>query len=338
MSAKPNHKRNATLFIITTTIIMLLSTWLLNSYDLSAATRSAGPPPTDAEEESSYVPPLSEQYYNILLLGVDNDGMADVIVLVSVNFFSDLIVITTISRDTYVENHNWSEEGQGTSHLSFASYVGMDAARKDYKSGAANTAYWVEELFGLEIHDYALITHDGFIELIDLIGGVEIDVNPAFEGKRLDSFGKPVAPLPTGLQRLNGEQAFVFSRFRGGSEAARIAEPGSSHDDGDRMIRNQQLLKAIYKQIRTLNTGQILNTIRQAPEFVHTSINLWDLTTMVPKLQKMEFNEIITLVIPGEFAPVYEEQAGKNVYYYLVDYEMAAALLSGLGLIWDENE
>jgi polyisoprenyl-teichoic acid--peptidoglycan teichoic acid transferase len=332
-------------FLALAILLLIPAVWLSENYDSITSKRTAQTAAITreteeaADEEYTYTPPLSEQYYNLLLLGVDQEGMADVIVVVSVNFFSDLIVITSISRDTYVAEQNWAEEGAGGSHLSFASYVGMGAGRKDYLSGAATTAYWVEELFGLVIHDYALVTHEGFIALIDLIGGVEIDVNPAFTGRQLDLFGgKKLAPLPTGLQRLEGAQAFAFSRYRGGSEEKRIAEPGSGHDEGDRIIRNQQLLKSIYRQLKSLKTSQLLNILKEAPQYVHTSINLWDLATMVPKLQQANFGEIITIVIPGELSPQYEDKAGRDVYYYFVDYETTAALLSGLGLIWDETQ
>jgi len=328
------------IFLITATLLLVPAIWLSNNYDSVTRQQTAetGATTKEKEEEYVYTPPLSDQYYNLLLLGVDQEGMADVIVVVSVNFFSDLIVITSISRDTYVADQNWAEEGAGCNHLSFASYVGMGAGRKDYLSGAANTAYWVEELFGLVIHDYALVTHEGFIDLIDLIGGVEIDVNTAFDNRQLDLFGKKLAPLPTGLQRLNGSQAFAFSRFRGGSEEKRIAEPGSGHDEGDRIIRNQNLLKAIYRQLKSLKTAHILSIIKNLPSLVNTSINIWDLTTMAPKLHSSQFNEIVTIVIPGEFRPQYEAKAGREVYYYFVDFEISNSLLSGLGLIWDETE
>ena len=289
------------------------------------------------EDIETYVPPMSEQYYNVLLLGVDKEGMADVIVLVSVNFFSDYIVLTSISRDTFVENQNWAEAGTGASHLSFASYVGMEHAKsKDYKVGAANAAYWVEELFGVVIHDYALITNDGFIDLIDLIGGVEIDVNPAFAGKRIKLSATKVVSLPTGLQRLSGEQTLAFSRYRGDDEDSRIPETGSNHFDGDRMVRNQQLLKAIYQQLKSLKISQVLGILKEMPKYVHTSVNLVDLTSMAPKLHRAQFNEIITIVIPGELVEVYEEKAGDYTNYFMVDFTLANDLLEGLGLIWDK--
>ena len=322
-------------FFATSTLIILVAAawaWFDFSFSVSAQSTLLQEGETETADMVSYSPPQPEDFLNTLVLGIDQHGLSDVIIVVSLNMNDNMIVITSISRDTYVEEQNWADKGQGVDHLCFASYAGMGYESRDYHAGAENAASWVEHLFGIRVDEYVLLTFDDFVELIDLIGGVEIEVSPDFAGISHKISSKTIDPLPVGLQRLNGKQAFAYAHYRGGSDEARIPETGSNHDDGDRIKRNQRLLKAIYEQMRTKNLPEIMGLARIVPELVHTSINVWDLTALAPKLYRTQFDQMVTITIPGELVESDEELNGKKVFYYYVDYDFSNALLEGLGI------
>lgn len=99
----------------------------------------------------------------------------------------------------------------------------------------------VEGVLGLEIPYYALIDMQGFAQLIDALGGVEIDVtervplgsNTFDDGSHAD----PIGYIEPGVQRMNGETALWYARSRYGTT------------DYERMARQRQVQEAILRQM-----------------------------------------------------------------------------------------
>jgi LCP family protein required for cell wall assembly len=103
----------------------------------------------------------------------------------------------------------------------------------------------VHDELGLDIHHYAVIQFDGFKNLIDEIGGVEVNVIGALKrnGRRGnldydDNWGNLHIHLKPGLQKLNGQQAHNYVRFRMDIEG----DPG-------RIKRQQSLMRALAKSL-----------------------------------------------------------------------------------------
>jgi polyisoprenyl-teichoic acid--peptidoglycan teichoic acid transferase len=287
--------------------------------------------PVETETTAEETPPSEQSsFINTLVLGIDQDGLADVIIVASYNLNTNKVILISIPRDTYVENQPWADPEAGLSQLCFAHYSGM-GPEQNYHRGAIYTSRWVETLFGLPIHEYLVITFEAFVELVDLAGGVELYVDPAFEGIRLSFFGKRTDPLPTGNQRLNGIQTFAYAHYRGHPNNPRIPEPGSDSEDGDRVRRNQRLIKALYNQARSLKMNELLAIARKVPDLITTSYTLWDLTALAPKLNKVELSQLKTIVIPGETVWL-TTAAGKETHYFYVDFTQSEKLMQEYGL------
>ncbi len=259
---------------------------------------------------------------NILLLGFDERGLADAIVIVSYDIKTFETAFISLKRDTYVDFQTWSPEGSGHSAIGWASYVGMDYGAGDHESGAKYLAETIEELLEIRITSYAGITFAGFVELIDSLGGVSIDVDPLFAERSSN-------PLPTGRQRLSGEEALVYARHR---QNPRIPEPGSQSEDGDRVRRNQKLLQAVFDRLRDLSSEELLETYDHLEERIHTNMNQWDLMTLANIFYNKDPELIDKVVLPGQYETVYEEDIDQDIDYYYLDEDKCAELLQELGL------
>jgi LCP family protein required for cell wall assembly len=173
---------------------------------------------------------------NILALGVDrrsNAGyvsgtLTDTIMVASIDSQSKKATIISIPRDFWVK---------------------MD----DYTSGKINSAYAfggvgltqkvVERVLGIPIHYFVVVDFKSFEEAINVLGGVEVNVENAFDDYKYPIFGKELDEcdgdaelkcryehlhFDAGLQQMNGETALHFARSRHaegveGGDFARIA-------------------------------------------------------------------------------------------------------------------
>lgn len=183
--------------------------------------------------------PLPKGVINVLLLGMDreshNGGRTDVMVVVSVNPEGPSVSMLSIPRDYYA----WIP-GYGFGKINTAINQG-----KDYPGGRiALVKAVVEYNFGIPIHYYALVDFQGFIRIVNALGGVDVPIECEFH----DTFPDPANPeqgididLYPGIQHLDGQHALWYVRSRW------------STSDFDRNRRQQQVLRALYRQ--ALNGG-----------------------------------------------------------------------------------
>lgn len=279
---------------------------------------------TEVKEEATrveWIPKTPVSHVSILLLGLDNHGMCDAIMIVSYDMETYAPSLISIKRDTYVPGQTWAAGGLGQDHIAWANYRGM-GSDKDFHAGAGLTAYTVEELLGIDLHAYAAITFDGFVELIDLIGGVTVTVAPGFAGLENGA-------LPTGLQHLSGTQALTYARHR---QNPRISEPGSTSEDGDRVRRNQDLVRAILDRGKDMETDNILEMVDKLENSLFTSLEDWDILELANVMYNNDPEMLQAYVLPGEGEELYQEHVNANIYYYFLDFEETDSILQELGL------
>ncbi len=138
---------------------------------------------------------------NILLIGQDRrpeesgTTRSDAIMIVSMNAETKKVTLVSIMRDTYVQI-----PGHVDNRINAA-----------YRFGGASLLYeTIEKNFGLKIDGTVGVDFSGFVDVINAVGGVDIDLTSA-EAEHLSG----VHPnLHAGLNRLNGEEALSYSRIR----------------------------------------------------------------------------------------------------------------------------
>ncbi|QDY77035.1 LCP family protein [Streptomyces qinzhouensis] len=177
-------------------------------------------------------------------------------------------VMVSLPRDSDVEIPSFKGSESGKLFPSKGQRVKLNAAYA--MDGPELLVRTVEHNTGLRIDHYAEIGFAGFANVVDAIGGVELDIPKAFKDK------KSGADFEAGKQTLDGEQALAFVRTR-------YAFAGS---DLDRTKNQQKFLAALANQ--TATPGTILNPFKLYPTMgagldtvvVDKDMSLWDLSQM----------------------------------------------------------
>ena len=232
--------------------------------------------------------------FKVLILGVSKDisaKLTDTIIVASYNPKTQKAVLLSIPRDTFV----------GKSRYSANSYDKINALFQS--GGATKTLQAVNDLTGLDIKYYVVISNNALVELVDEIGGVEFDVpmNMDYDSKRQNLH----IHLKKGVQRLNGEQAEGLVRYRksnkkNGRITTYSAEYGN--DDFGRMRTQRDFIKAVAKQTLQLkNITKLGSLIDITKKNVTTNIKDWNvIKEYIPYVVEFNTDDIQAETIPGQ--------------------------------------
>ncbi|AEB76789.1 LCP family protein [Clostridium botulinum] len=189
----------------------------------------------DKNEEDNYeeVDGIS----NILLIGNDARNLnekarSDAILILSIDNINKKLKLISIMRDSYVEI-----PGYGEQKINHALAYGGPELLKDT----------IEKNFNLKLHDYGIINFNGFQELVDSIGGLEINVSEV-ERKEMNKFIPEVNPKDphlvkkAGMQHLDGQQVLSYSRIR-----------KIGNGDYDRTERQREVISLIIDKLKDTN-------------------------------------------------------------------------------------
>jgi LCP family protein required for cell wall assembly len=183
---------------------------------------------------------------NILLLGLDSrpgtpDGTrSDTMIIVSVDQSAKTASMLSIPRDLWVDI-----PGHGSNRINAAYFFGDQD--KPGIGGPPLAKETVARNFGIQIHYFAQVDFAGFKDVIDAIGGVNIDVKkPLIDNEYpTEDYGLKRIFVPAGIQHMDGTTALEYARSR--------------HSDSDlgRNQRQQEVLLAVRE--RGANLGLITN-------------------------------------------------------------------------------
>jgi polyisoprenyl-teichoic acid--peptidoglycan teichoic acid transferase len=174
---------------------------------------------------------------NILVLGVDDAAsLSDTIMLLSIDTRDKAhpkAATISIPRDLYVEIPK-----NGTGKINSAYTYGQN--NKYPGGGPALSKKVIEDSFDLPIHYYLTMDFTGFKQLIDTVGGVDVEVKTAINDPYYPAPGyngyQPFS-IEAGRQHMNGEVALAYARSR------------QTTTDFDRAARQQQILAAFKDKV-----------------------------------------------------------------------------------------
>jgi len=235
---------------------------------------------------------------NIMILGLDSrdrtmGGRADTIMLLVLNRKTNEINIVSVPRDMRV-------------HLPGR---GLDKINHAYAYGeVALTRAALEDFLDVKIDHYVTTDFEGFKNIVDIMGGIELEVE-----QRMRYYGIDVTiELDPGLQVLDGDKALQYVRYR-----------SSGRGDLDRVERQQKLVKTFIQEILTFkNIIKFPRILPQMAANVKTDLELNQALMLANKLKNVDFDEINTTTLPGN--PRYIE----GISYVLPDEEGIADVVN----------
>ncbi len=237
-----------------------------------------------------YKPLVEEGSKNILLIGQDAVYHAyDSIIVVSIDENTKTMKLINFPRDAYIDYNdkilNQLKEADpekaadnSIQKLNAAHAIGI-SLRYKYDTGGkfgrvTYMNFWadlLEEVFGIPINDYIIVQTEGFRQIIDYFGGVEIDV-PIYMHYE-DPFQNLYIHLEPGIQVLNGEQAEGFVRFRQGYT---IDGEFKTHSVYFRQQNQNLFIKEFFEQhVNLSNLGKLGNFVDIITSNVKTTVNEW---------------------------------------------------------------
>lgn len=229
---------------------------------------------TSTEIESALTPIEEPQApVTILLLGRDardaetEFGRADTIMLLHINPQQQKAALLSIPRDTLVEIPGYGEDKINAAY----SYGGEELMIQT-----------VSKLLDAVINHYITIDFEGFVKLIDEMGGVDVEIDRPIEDPKTGAY------ISSGKHHFTGEQALAYTRTR-----------STEFGDIGRIQRQQYILKELAKQ--KLNFGYVSNINKYFNIIVdntRTDLDLLTILSYAKSALSMSIENIDTAIIP----------------------------------------
>lgn len=167
---------------------------------------------------------VSGDSFNIYISGIDTYGpissvsRSDVNIIMTVNRATHKILLTTTPRDSYVAI---ADGGQNQyDKLTHAGIYGVNAS-----------VHTLENLYGIDISNYIRLNFTSFLQLIDLVGGIDVENAQEFTSGGYN--------FPVGTVHLDAEQALIFVRER----------YSLANGDNDRGQNQEKVIAALIKKL-----------------------------------------------------------------------------------------
>ncbi|MBQ6336477.1 MAG: LCP family protein [Ruminococcus sp.] len=232
-------------------------------------------------------PLSSDNVLNILLFGQDTAasaedyGRSDTTILLSIDNVNKKLKLTSFQRDTYV-----NIPGLGDDKINAAFTFG----------GEKLSISTIESNFGIKVDKYATVDFSSFREVIEALGGVDIELNLEeikYINAQIDvnhqtdrtSFLKYDETKEKQMMHLDGYQALWYARDRGEENLGGNPEYSFSGDDWDRTSRQRNLIQTIVKNLRE-NTSltDLVGIANKIGPLITTNLKKGDITFLVSNL------------------------------------------------------
>ena len=235
---------------------------------------------------------------NFLILGTDtrqngssiNTKLTDSIMVLSMNKDNGDVTLISIPRDLWIPSIGYK----------------INAVYTITKGDIEEVKKVVSSIVGLEIHYYSIVNFQVFTDLIDDLGGIEINVPNAFTDYKYPIEGREDAPenlryetltFKSGLQTMDGETALKYARSR---HAANIEEAG----DFARARRQQIVIEAIKNKVLSadslFNANKFLNLYSTYADNVETDFKLPQATFFIKNIEQVRNGMIKNIVLSNE--------------------------------------
>lgn len=200
-------------------------------------------------------------YRNIVLFGIDDadgyTGRSDCIIIFSINQATKNVKMTSIYRDTYVE-----VPGHGYTKINHAFAYG----------GASLAMSTINRNLDLDITEYATINFQVVKDIVDSVGGVEINVTSK-EATQIPGISK------AGTYNLTGAQALAYGRIR------------KIDTDYQRTERMRTVIDKVFSKVKKMSLVEMNKLADEILPEVHTNIKKSEITAVMKDVTSYSIGE-----------------------------------------------
>lgn len=274
--------------------------------------------------------------FSILLLGVDSEnedisktsGLGDSIMLITFNPTTLNATVFSVPRDTYVPISCFGNYKNKITHAA--------------SGGDSCMIRTVENFTGIDIDYYAKINFKGLINLVDALGGIDVEVPYAFcESDENRTFVDPIF-VEKGWQHLNGREALALSRNRKTTPTCGAKWNQGTRNDFVRGQNQQLVLNAIINKAKTVKSVnklyEILDTISISLDTNLSREQILDFYNVFKKIllnsdALSDKNNIINIqktYLNGSSAMIYDKRSGLVLYNFVPSSSSLNAIVKAM--------
>lgn len=237
---------------------------------------------------------------NVALFGVDKHDEADSrsrsdsLMILSLDSRRKKIKLTSIMRDLWVKIPGYRDNRINTA----IALGGEELAIKT-----------IEQNFGIKIDRFCTVDFEGFKDIIDIIGGIDIELtkqeahhinqllielDEAFKRGGIEPFNSPLLKEVDGMHHLNGAQALQYARSR------KVPTADGDHDDYARTLRQRKVLSLVVDKFKTSSLPQLLSVIEKAGPYIKTNLKKKEIVTLSKNSPKYLKYEVVEYRLPED--------------------------------------
>jgi polyisoprenyl-teichoic acid--peptidoglycan teichoic acid transferase len=262
-----------------------------------------------AHEDGVDLPkPKPGEKVNILIIGIDVpvDGKGNVITRAPTR--SDTIILATVDKE---KNEAELLSIPRDTRVRIPERSGYDKANAAHAYGGPSLLVkTIEGLLDVPIHYYVRTNVDGFSAMIDILGGVDINVEKDME--YVDIWQDLVINLKAGQQILDGDKAMQYVRYRGDG------------DDITRIHRQQKFIQAVKdKMLRPSTILKLPRMMSEATKYIDTNMEPGEILSLSSMLLTAGKDALSMDVLPG----YPNDYSGGGISYWMPDVAKVTALM-----------
>jgi LCP family protein required for cell wall assembly len=238
-----------------------------------------------------------------LIAGVDQRSAetgptrADVIMIMQVDPQANRVALMSVPRDLWLP-----QPGGATNRINTALAVGYDA--DDLNAAPHYLMQTLAANFGVPLDGYFLLNFEAFVDVVDAVGGVDVDVPTTIVDTAYptEDYGVQTIRFEAGPQHLDGEQALIYVRTR--------------HQDSDfgRAARQQQVIRAVATQILSpRNWARIPALMAAITQNVQSDVSPAQWPILGRAALILAAGDVKTLVLGQEYVEPWTTESGASV-------------------------
>ena len=258
---------------------------------------------------------------NILLLGIGGKGhdgaeLTDTMMVMSLDTASKKVALLSIPRDLAVpiESSGWRKINS----------VNALSEQKQPGSGGTAASQATSVVLDAPIDYYVKVDFDGFKQLIDQLGGVNVCVDNTFDDYTYPADGQEDNPVynaryehlhfDAGCQKMDGTTALKYARSR--------HSIGPEGTDFARARRQQKIIEAVKERLLSkdtiFNPALVAQMVSNLTSHIDTNMKIWEMVKMWTLVKDIKRDDISTKVLSNAPDGLLMDTVGESGAYLLM--------------------